>query len=83
MRYDAERKCYFARAYLKQGGYNYMYYVVRTADQIQTRDSKVSASLLPLEGSHWQTQNEYMVLVYYHSFGDRYDRLVGLKRCVK
>lgn len=83
MLYDAERKCYFARAYLKQGGYNYMYYVVRTADKIQTRDSKVTASLLPLEGSHWQTQNEYTILVYYRSFGDRYDRLVGVKKYQK
>ena len=70
MQYDANNKCYYLYAYLKQGGYNYMYY---------TLDNK-KMSLLPLEGSHWQTQNEYSVWVYYRPFGARYDRLVGVKR---
>lgn len=68
MQYDANNKCYYLYAYLKQGGYNYMYY---------TLDNK-KMSLLPLEGSHWQTQNEYSVWVYYRPFGARYDRLVGV-----
>jgi hypothetical protein len=67
MDYDAEQKCYYLYAYLKQGGYNYMYYVV----------GKNGASLLPLEGSHWQTDNAYSIWVYYRPFGARYDRLVG------
>ena len=79
MQYDPAQRCYYARAYLKQGGYNYMYYVVRTGDRLQTNGSHVNATLLPLEGSHWQTQNDYTILVYYHAFGDRYDRLVGIK----
>lgn len=70
MQYDAENKCYYLYAYLKQGGYNYMYY---------TMDNR-KMSLLPLEGSHWQTRNEYAVDVYYRPFGARYDRLVGAKR---
>jgi hypothetical protein len=70
MQYDAENKCYYLYAYLKQGGYNYMYY---------TLDHK-KMSLLPLEGSHWQTENEYAVWVYYRPFGARYDRLVGVLR---
>ena len=36
-------------------------------------------SLLPLEGSHWQTINEYAVDVFYRPFGARHDRLVGKK----
>lgn len=79
MMYDAEHKCYRGMIYLKQGGYNYMYYVVKNHGVLQTRDSQVKASLLELEGSHWQTQNEYVVEVYYRSFGGRYDRLVGRK----
>ena len=70
MEYDAENKCYYLYAYLKQGGYNYMYYVLDR--------NKVTS--LPLEGSHWQTRNEYMVWVYYRPFGARYDRLVAAKR---
>ena len=69
MEYDAEQKCYYLYAYLKQGGYDYMYYVVR-ANGVTT---------LPLEGSHWQTQNEYTLDVYYRPFGGRYDQLVGRK----
>ena len=29
MQYDAENKCYYLYAYLKQGGYNYMYYTLQ------------------------------------------------------
>jgi hypothetical protein len=71
MQYDAENKCYYLHAYLKQGGYNYMYYA---------QNAQGKMSLLPLEGSHWQTQNEYTIDVYYKPFGARYDRLVGVKR---
>ena len=69
MEYDAEQKCYYMYAYLKQGGYDYMYYVV----------NKNGVTTLPIEGSHWQTKNEYSIWVYYRSFGGRYDRLVGYK----
>ena len=69
MQYDANNKCYYLYAYQKQGGYNYMYYTLRDG----------AVSMLPLEGSHWQTQNEYTVDVYYSPFGARYDRLVGKK----
>jgi hypothetical protein len=42
-----------------------------------TKDANRSASLLPIEGSHWQTKNEYTVDVYFRPFGARHDRLVG------
>ena len=71
MEYDAEQKCYYLYAYLKQGGYDYMYYVASPAN---------SATALPLEGSHWQTENEYAIWVYYRPFGARYDRLVAAER---
>lgn len=70
MAYDVEQKCYYLYAYLKQGGYDYMYYVMGTN----------GVTSMPLEGSHWQTENEYAVWVYYRPFGARYDRLVGVKR---
>ena len=70
MQYDADAKCYYLYAFLKQGGYNYMYY---------TKGANGSLNLLPIEGSHWQTKNEYAVDVYFRPFGARYDRLVGKK----
>lgn len=71
MQYDADAQCYYLYAYLKQGAYDYMYYV--------SSDSGTPATLLPVEGSHWQTKNEYTIYVYYRPFGGRYDRLVGLQ----
>lgn len=70
MQYDAQNKCYYLLAYLKQGGYNYMYYTSGKGQEM---------NLLPLEGSHWQTQNEYVIDAYYRPFGARYDRLVAKK----
>ena len=43
-------------------------------------EGKEGVTALPLEGSHWQTQNEYGIYVYYRPFGGRYDQLVGYKR---
>ena len=73
MVYDTEQKCYCLYAYLKQGGYDYMYYIV----------GKNGATMLPLEGSHWQTENEYTIWMYYRPFGERYDRLVGVKKITR
>ena len=70
MDYDAEHKYYYLYAYLKQGAYDYMYYVKSVNGAIST---------LSLEGSHWQTKNEYTVYVYYRPFRGRYDQLVGYK----
>ena len=61
MAYDAEQKCYYLYAYLKQGGYDYMYYVW----------GKNGVSSLPLEGSHWQTENGYAGRGYHRPFGAR------------
>ena len=32
-----------------------------------------------LEGSHWQTDNDYTIFVYHRAFGDEYDRLIAYK----
>jgi hypothetical protein len=31
-----------------------------------------------LEGSHWETENDYTVYVYYRENGSLYDRLVAI-----
>ncbi len=48
---------------LKQGAYNYQYATVPPTFNI--------------EGDFYQTENEYMVLVYYRAPGERFDRLIG------
>ncbi len=57
---------------LKQGYYNFMYVYVPQGSM--TADHK------NFEGSFWMTENDYQIFVYYHSFGSRYDRLVGYRQ---
>ncbi len=71
MQYDETHKCYFLALYLKQGGYDYQYLF---------RPKNAPATTFRTEGSHWQTQNEYTIYVYYRPFSGRYDQLIGLQR---
>jgi hypothetical protein len=32
-----------------------------------------------LEGSHYETENDYIICVYYHDFSMNYDRIIGYK----
>ncbi len=75
MQYDNERKCYWLNALVKQGGTDYQYWFVPKGEE--QFESKVT--LQQTEGSHWETENEYTIYVYYKPFGSRYDRLVGLQ----
>ncbi len=69
MQYDENHRCYTLSAYLKQGGYDYQYLFV---------PKNVSkATTLRAEGSHWETENEYTIYVYFRPFGARADQLVG------
>lgn len=54
---------------LKQGFYNYKYVMV---DQNGTVDYNI------IDGNYHQTENNYMVLVYYRGYGDLYDSLIGI-----
>ncbi len=71
MQYDEQHQCYTLSAFLKQGGYDYQY-LFRFRNQ--------PATTMRTEGSHWQTQNEYTIYIYFRPFGGRYDQLVGLQR---
>ena len=69
LEYNDEQKQYEGSIYLKQGYYNYHY----ALNEIST--DKVDISFI--EGTHYQTRNDYYIYVYYRSVGDRYDRFVG------
>lgn len=56
---------------LKQGYYNYMY--------VYVPDGSMVADHKNLEGSHWETENNYQIYVYYRDLAGRYDRLVGYR----
>ncbi len=68
MEYNEERGAYEAQILLKQGYYNYGY-------AIDSEDS--GADLQFFEGSHFQTENQYQILVFNRKPGTRYDALVG------
>lgn len=69
MQYNAADESYECTMLLKQGWYNYEYFFMKdgNTDGIPSR----------FEGSHYETENDYTVLVYYRNPGERYDRLIG------
>lgn len=72
MKYDNTTNTYFQSILLKQGGYNYQYWFVPKGD--------IKASTERVDGSYWQAKNEYVIYIYHRAWGERYDKLVGIKR---
>jgi hypothetical protein len=72
--YDFDRKAYKKRIFIKQGYYNYAYFFVP--------DNEFSGQMAYIEGSHFQTNNDYTVIVYYRDSGRMYDRIVGVQFAV-
>lgn len=69
--YNNKEEAYTHSLLLKQGGYNYQYWFVpKNTGKVTTQR---------IDGSYWQTQNEYTIYVYHRAWGERYDRLVGVK----
>lgn len=69
MIYDSSQRIYKATLPFKQGFYNYSYV---------TLDSNKNINLHEIDGSFYQTENEYTVIVYYKPFGEIYDRVIGV-----
>ncbi len=72
MTYNYDDGVYETLLYLKQGYYDYEYMFLE--DGAQLPDETI------IEGNHYETFNEYTVLVYFRPLGGRYDRLIGLRR---
>jgi len=70
MTYDANAGMYTARILQKQGYYSYQYLW-------QKPDG--SKQYAPSEGSFYQTENRYQVLVYYRGINDNYWRLTAFR----
>ncbi len=73
MTYNRSSQAYEATMLLKQGYYNYNYLFVADGD---TRGNSG-----PTDGNFYETENEYIILVYYRPNGGRYEKLVGY-RCM-
>jgi hypothetical protein len=70
MTWNATKGCYEGMLLLKQGWYNYEYAVIPS-------DSDVPEGFA-FEGSHWETENDYLILTYFRDPATRYDRLTGI-----
>lgn len=71
MTFNTESQVYECKVLLKQGYYNYLYATVNNSN------NKVSFS--DIEGTHYVTQNTYIVKVYYSDPQKFYDRLLAYR----
>ncbi len=69
MTFNADKGLYETHLLLKQGYYDYTYVAV---------DKTNPAVHYELDGNHFETENLYTILVYYRSFTDRSDQLIGV-----
>ncbi len=69
MNFNTDTKKHEASILLKQGFYNYTF---------ATKDKKNSINTHEINGSFYQTENKYTVLVYYKAFGENYQRVFGV-----
>lgn len=72
MKYNPLTNAYESVQFLKQGAYNYQYLL------LPNEQGKGTTSLT--EGNFYQTENEYLILIYHHPFGARYDQLIGMQQ---
>ena len=70
LKYDDVRELYRTNVLLKQGYYDYIYV------QVDKKDGKVTNAF---EGSWHETENDYVIILYYRSFGERYDRIIAVR----
>ncbi len=69
MKYDAISERYKTSIVFKQGFYNYNFVTLNNNNIINLNE---------IDGSFYQTENEYTVIVYYKPFGETYDRVIGI-----
>ena len=69
MSYNFQKGIYELSIMLKQGFYNYKYVVVDEKNDLQEGF---------ISGNFDETENNYVVVVYYRDLGSRYDKLIGI-----
>jgi hypothetical protein len=66
--YNTSLGLYEGEILLKQGFYNFQYVTKNKVGEISNHD---------VDGSFYETENEYTVLIYYKGFGNRYTQVIG------
>lgn len=74
MRFNEEKKIYETSLFLKQGYYDYQYALRKSTN------GKMNYSTTPTEQDAWETENAYLILVYFKPLGGRYDELVAVRQ---
>ncbi len=69
MSYNYENEAYECSILLKQGWYNFEYEYLK--------DNSDEGTSEMFEGSHYETENDYLIIVYYRNPRERYDRVIG------
>lgn len=72
--YDNQLSAYVTTQFMKFGVHNYQY--------VWLPDGASTALTEPVEGDFYNTENEYLILIYHRAFGDRYDKLIGYKQII-
>ncbi|WP_439184044.1 DUF5103 domain-containing protein [Carboxylicivirga taeanensis] len=70
MEYNFNTHTYELTMLLKQGFYNYQYHFLENGHK--------KAEVERFEGSFGQSENDYIIFVYYQSVSDNYERLIGV-----
>ncbi len=71
LKYNFLTHNYETSIYLKQGYYNYMY--------VFLEDGKTVGDETLIEGTRYETENEYAIYVYCKENGTTFDKLIGVK----
>ncbi len=71
MQFNTETGLYECSLYLKQGYYSYGY-------MLADKNDPVGRTLI--DGDYYETENTYTILVYYRSFTDQSDQLIGVAK---
>jgi hypothetical protein len=72
MTWNFNTSAYELTLLLKQGYYNYMYVYVPQGSKVADHKN--------IEGSFWETENDYQIFVYYKETSSRFDRLIGYRQ---
>jgi hypothetical protein len=71
MEWSPENSSYMTTVLLKQGFYDFTFVTLPRGGDVP--------DLTAIEGTHFQTENDYLILVYLTDHSQRYDRLVGVR----
>lgn len=74
MTWNPDKGRYERAFFIKEGYYSYAYVTVDKSDAM------MKPSFTQTEGNHIDTENNYLILVYYRPLGARADELVGISR---